>query len=69
MDAKRHERSIHVETTKGRFSAQYAIVAMPPHLAGRIDYDPPLPPMRAQLTQCVPMGCCAKVLVSYDRPF
>ncbi|WOD39821.1 flavin monoamine oxidase family protein [Nodosilinea sp. E11] len=63
------DTGIEVETTKGRFAAQYAVVAMPPHLAGRIFYDPPLPPMRAQLTQRVPMGCCAKVLVSYDRPF
>jgi monoamine oxidase len=42
---------------------------MPPHLAGRIAYDPPMPPLRAQLTQRVPMGCCAKVLVAYDHPF
>jgi L-amino acid dehydrogenase len=64
-----HGTGIEVETPKGRFAAQYAVVAMPPHLAGRIFYDPPLPPMRAQLTQRMPMGCCAKVLVSYDRPF
>lgn len=64
-----HETGLEVETTGGRFAAQYAVVAMPPHLAGRIVYDPPMPPMRAQLTQRVPMGCCAKVLVSYDRPF
>jgi len=60
---------IEVETTKGRYAAQYGVVAMPPHLAGRIMYDPPMPPERAQLTQRMPMGCCAKVLVSYHRPF
>ncbi len=58
-----------VETTKGRFTAQFAIVAMPPHLAGRIIYDPPMPSVREQLTQRVPMGCCAKLLISYERPF
>lgn len=60
---------LEVETTQGRFGAQYAVVAMPPHLAGRIHYDPPLPPLRSQLTQRMPMGCCAKVLVAYNRPF
>lgn len=58
-----------LQTTKGQFSAQFAIVAMPPHLAGRIIYDPPMPSLREQLTQRVPMGCCAKILLSYDRPF
>ncbi|MEA5509827.1 flavin monoamine oxidase family protein [Crocosphaera sp. UHCC 0190] len=60
---------ITVQTTKGQFSGQFAIVAMPPHLAGRIIYDPPMPSLREQLTQRVPMGCCAKLLISYDRPF
>ena len=64
-----NEAGIEVETVKGCFAAQYAVVAMPPHLAGRIFYEPPMPPMRAQLTQRMPMGCCAKILVSYDRPF
>ncbi len=63
------ETGIEVETTQARFTGQYVVVAMPPHLAGRIVYHPPLPALRAQLTQRVPMGSCAKVLVSYDRPF
>jgi monoamine oxidase len=60
---------VEVETAKGRFRGKFAIVAMPPHLAGRIIYEPPLPPLRAQLTQRVPMGCCAKIMISYDCPF
>jgi L-amino acid dehydrogenase len=28
-----------------------------------------MPPLREQLTQRVPMGCCAKILISYERPF
>ncbi|QQE66047.1 hypothetical protein GFS31_27420 [Leptolyngbya sp. BL0902] len=66
---RQSEDSLEAETSHGRLVGRYAIVAMPPHLAGRIHYDPPLPPRRAQLTQRMPMGCCAKVLVSYDRPF
>src|SRR5213596_3518939 len=32
-------------------TAQRVIVAIPPPLAGRIDYDPPMPPLRDQLIQ------------------
>ncbi|MGG6242081.1 flavin monoamine oxidase family protein [Nodosilinea sp. AN01ver1] len=69
LSINQHETGVEVATPRGRFAARYAVVAMPPHLAGRIFYDPPMPPMRAQLTQRVPMGCCAKILVSYERPF
>lgn len=58
-----------VETARSRFAARFAIVAMPPHLAGQIRYSPPLPPLRQQLTQRIPMGSCAKILISYDKPF
>ena len=58
-----------VETSQNTFTAKFAIIAMPPHLAGRIIYHPPLPPQREQLTQRVPMGCCAKILISYEQPF
>ncbi len=63
------ETEVEVKTSQNSFTAKFVVVAMPPHLAGRIHYDPPMPPSRAQLTQRVPMGCCAKILISYDRPF
>jgi monoamine oxidase len=44
-------------------------VAIPPHLAGRIDYSPKLPAMREQLTQRMPMGSVIKVQAVYPRPF
>jgi monoamine oxidase len=50
-------------------SARAAIVAVPPTLAGRIDYDPPLPAYRDQLTQRVPAGSVIKCHVVYDEPF
>jgi monoamine oxidase len=66
----RHDDAgVEVETMKGRYAAKFAVVAMPPHLAGRIIYDPPMPPLRDQLTQRVPMGPCAKLLISYRCPF
>lgn len=44
-----------------RYSAHYAIVAMPPHLSGRILYRPQLPRMRNQLVDRTPMGTTVKV--------
>jgi monoamine oxidase len=49
--------------------ARRAIVAIPPTLAGRIAYDPPLPPQRDQLTQRMPQGTVIKTMAIYDRPF
>jgi monoamine oxidase len=45
------------------------IVAIPPTLAGRIDYRPALPPLRDQLTQHMPQGTLMKFEAVYDRPF
>lgn len=49
--------------------AKRAIVALPPTLCGRIDYDPPLPGHRDQLTQRMPQGTVAKCMAIYDEPF
>jgi monoamine oxidase len=49
--------------------AQRVIVAIPPTLAGRIWYDPPLPGYRDQLTQRMPMGAVIKCFAVYDEPF
>jgi monoamine oxidase len=50
-------------------TAERAIVAIPPVLAGRIRYSPALPGLRDQLTQRSFMGAVIKVAVWYDRPF
>lgn len=49
--------------------ARRAIVAIPPTLAGRIDYDPILPALRDQLTQRMPQGSVIKTMAIYDEPF
>ncbi len=49
--------------------AKRAIVAVPPALAGRIDYEPLLPFERDQLTQRYGQGTLTKVAAIYDRPF
>ncbi len=46
-----------------------AILAVPPTLAARIDYDPPLPVARDHYTQRSPQGRLIKVEAVYDRPF
>jgi monoamine oxidase len=50
-------------------SGRRAIVAIPPTLAGRIAYDPPLPGHRDQLTQRMPQGTVIKTMAIYERPF
>ena len=49
--------------------AKRVIVAVPPALAGRIDYEPILPFERDQLTQRYGQGTLTKVAAVYDRPF
>jgi monoamine oxidase len=49
--------------------ARRVIVAVPPTIAGRIDYDPPLPALRDQLTQRMPQGSVIKTMAIYDEPF
>ena len=49
--------------------ARRAIVAIPPPLAARIAYDPPMPGHRDQLTQRMPLGTVAKCMAIYDEPF
>jgi monoamine oxidase len=62
-------KGVTVTAKGGRVSAKLAIVAIPPALAARIEYEPLLPALRDQLTQRTPMGSYAKVDVVYSRPF
>lgn len=64
------EEGVAVVTRDGReFRAARAIVTLPPTLTGRLDYDPPLPSWRDQLTQRLPAGSVIKMYLVYDRPF
>lgn len=53
----------------GDVRARRVIVALPPTLAGRLKYDPPMPGPRDQLTQRMPMGTVMKCMAIYDEPF
>jgi monoamine oxidase len=46
-----------------------AIVTLPPTLAGRLEYGPPLPSWRDQLTQRMPAGSVIKAFAIYPEPF
>jgi len=50
-------------------TAQRVIVAIPPTLTARIEYDPPLPALRDQLTQHMPQGTLMKFEAIYSTPF
>jgi len=61
-----------VVTVKGdgfELTGTKAIVALPPILAGRIQYAPLMPANREQLTQRMPMGTVWKTYAIYDKPF
>ena len=49
--------------------ARRAIVTLPPVMAGRIEYDPPLPGQRDQLVQRLNPGSALKYVAVYDRAF
>ena len=49
--------------------ARRVVVAVPPTLAGRIAYEPPLGPMRDQLVQHMPQGSVIKFHVLYETPW
>ena len=50
-------------------TAERVIVATPPTLAGRIQYEPALPYARDQLIQRYPQGTLTKVAAVYPTPF
>lgn len=53
----------------GVVRARHVVVAVPPTLAGRIRYLPPLPASRDGLTQQIPAGALIKFQVGYETPF
>lgn len=64
-----NEQGVRVECDELVVTGQRVVVAIPPTLAGRLRYYPPLPALRDQLTQRLPMGTVIKVHCLYDTPF
>jgi putrescine oxidase len=63
------DSGVTVATDEVEFSARHAIVAVPPNLHSRIDYSPPLPRLRQQLSQHQSLGLVIKVHATYASPF
>ncbi len=61
--------SVVLDAEQVQVTASRVIVAIPPTLAGRIVYEPPLPGHRDQLTQRVPQGTVMKCMAIYETPF
>jgi monoamine oxidase len=62
-------KGLTVVSDKLTATANRVIVAVPPALAARIDYEPILPFERDQLTQRYGQGTLTKVAAVYDTPF
>lgn len=64
------EDGVRVTTRSGAVhEGSHVVVTLPPTLAGRLEYDPPLPSWRDQLTQRLPAGSMIKTYAVYDEPF
>lgn len=62
--------AVSIQTRSGAvYTGTDVIITLPPTLAGRLEYDPPLPSWRDQLTQRVPAGSVLKLYLVYDRPW
>lgn len=66
---KQDDEGVTVSTNNGTWRAKRVIVAAPPTMAQRIQFDPPLPAMRDVYMQRAPMGSVIKFYVAYDTPF
>jgi putrescine oxidase len=63
------EHGVTVVSDRGTVRGKRVLVAMPPNLFSRIDYQPPLPRRQHQLHQHLSLGLVIKVHAVYDRPF
>ncbi len=66
---EQHEKGVSVVSDKGTVVCERVIIAIPPTLAGRIDYRPAMPASRDALTQKMPMGSVIKCIAFYETPF
>ena len=62
-------RGVTVHSDRVEVEAKRVIVAVPPILTGKIDYEPGLPDERVELIDHYPQGTMTKAACVYDRPF
>lgn len=51
------------------YRTEFVISAMPQVLLNSVSFDPPLPPLKNQLIQRIPMGSIIKTVTFYKRAF
>ncbi len=68
-DIHTNDKNVEVFGKEVIVEAKNVIVTLPPPLAARIHYEPPLPAMRDQLMQRTPLEWVAKVHCVYQNPF
>ncbi|GFU15768.1 amine oxidase [Trichonephila clavipes] len=62
--------NVQVKTLNGKeYKSKYIILACPPIVQMKIHFNPPLPPVRNQLIQRMPMGTVMKVVLYYRSQF
>lgn len=69
LSIEQSENSVTVIGADFRARAKRVVMALPPALAGRIEYSPMLSSDRDHLTQSVPMGSVIKFFTFYDNRF
>jgi monoamine oxidase len=62
-------QGVTVEGQDFLISAKHLIIAIPPVLISKIDFQPELPLYKTQLLQKISMGIVGKILAVYDKPF
>lgn len=68
-EIEQHAHGVTVTSDKVTVKAKYVVVAIPPTLAGRIDYYPLMPSARDAVTQRSPQGQLIKVEAFFDKPW
>ncbi|MBT7613413.1 MAG: hypothetical protein HN577_09420, partial [Rhodospirillaceae bacterium] len=66
---EQNDGGVVAHTASASFAGLHAIVTLPPVLAGRMVYQPPMPPLRDYLTQRMPIRGKYAVAALYDTPF
>jgi monoamine oxidase len=66
---ERREGAVRIVADGLELEAQRAIVAVPPSIAARIEFEPALPEQRQQLAEQLRPGILNKCLALYERPF
>ncbi|KAL2099953.1 hypothetical protein ACEWY4_004347 [Coilia grayii] len=60
---------VEVRTASESFTCKVVIVTCPPHMAAKLQYQPPLPAERQLLCQHMPVGHMIKFIVTYPTAF